>query len=490
MACLTPPLADVPDGDWYCPLCQTLRTNDVHYKMTARVRVFWAAPEYNDYYRGYVIGVRAATDDELAAAEGKVARGAPIYKVYYSGDDVQWEFLKESDFTQADERATELARGADRRLGRRVQVEFPQSASAAAGWYAGVVSDLCVERHPDRTRTVYKVRYDEGDVHWHVLEDVNWVDELDTKRVAKAAAHGVNSRRTVPLVKRSRSEMEAQEAAAMAAREVAREAAARYDAAAQERAREKADGLRGWACERLERALLCAVTRERAESREHDDKEKEKEKAARAAEFAEMYEALMAHRGEPLAALLRSLTPRRVEAHALRSSGVAKLVGRLSRLDKKEAIAMAADAAEAVKAAAAELATSWQKQIDQAKSATSANADGAVTSEEAEPGALSLAAAGSANDSKAWAAAAERARAIVECIFVEFDVDDARKTKVRALVANLSEPTNLELRQRVLSKELKPAALVAMNHDDLAPPQLQLQRQASKEASKRAVTHW
>ena len=89
MACLSPPLAEEPAGDWYCPPCEALRHTDVHYKAVARLRVFWK--QYEEWFIGYVVGVRAATDDDVKMAKGKVKRGGPIYQVYYNQDDVQWQ---------------------------------------------------------------------------------------------------------------------------------------------------------------------------------------------------------------------------------------------------------------------------------------------------------------------------------------------------------------------------------------------------------------
>ena len=120
MECLTPPLKKAPKGDWFCPLCVKLKRSDARYKNKARVRVFW--PMYKDYFTGHVIGVRAAMDHECK--EGKVARGAPIYEIFYSVDDIQWQIIKDKEWLPIDERATELARNSDALLGRSIMFAF------------------------------------------------------------------------------------------------------------------------------------------------------------------------------------------------------------------------------------------------------------------------------------------------------------------------------------------------------------------------------
>ena len=500
IACLKPPLAQEPEGDWYCPLCEKLRKTDECYKSVARVRVFW--PAYDDHFVGYVIGVRAATDEELEEAEA--SRGAPIYHIYYNGDDVQWEFLKPSDFLRADEAATALQRGADRRLGKRVQVEHKQSASAKGGWYSGVVSDVRVERlQRYADQILYLVRYDDGDVHWHDLAAEKWMFEDDAKKVAKAA-HRVNGGGQLALVKRPRAEVEAEAAAAAAERENAKSArkaeAARELLATLEEEEEKDKAFHGKACERLERALLVGAlppsnppatlaipAAEFDEIRQVCDLPISPPfpgfLSLSAAEFDDIRQSLEASRGNALAAQLRSLTHRTVDDEGVLKKGgaghgVAKLVGKLERLVKPEAVAMAADATEAVRAAAKAVAVAWSTQIAQAmrKAGEAATSTGGGT-----------AAAPLEVDSKAWVAP-ERAQAIVACLVATIAADAARKSKVRALVTNLSEPTNAALRHRVLAGEVSATELVTMSHEQLAAPEVQLQRQASREASKRAVT--
>lgn len=171
-ACLMPPLLHVPQGEWYCPKCEKLRSTDVRFKSTARVRVFWK--EYKDdpttkgWYIGWVINV-AASSGQLAAQQRK-PRGTPIYQVFYAADDIQWQFLEEKDFVPIAEEATALAKSADRLIGQRRSVWHAANAKVAEGWYTGVVSDVRVDRLQKHAETVYHlIRYDAGDIYWHDL---------------------------------------------------------------------------------------------------------------------------------------------------------------------------------------------------------------------------------------------------------------------------------------------------------------------------------
>ena len=157
-------------GDWYCPLCANLRLVDERFKTTARVRVWWDA--YGEYFEGWVIGVRAATEKEKEKAK---TRRKALYHVFYSNDDTQWEFVKDSEFLPVDEAATALAKSGDALLGRRVEVWHEKAGVVEAGFYAGVVRDLRVEREKRFASKVFHlVKFDAGDVHWHDLATVRW----------------------------------------------------------------------------------------------------------------------------------------------------------------------------------------------------------------------------------------------------------------------------------------------------------------------------
>ena len=158
-ACLKPPLAKVPAGAWYCPLCEDLRRTDEHFKTTARVRVWWE--RYGDWYTGWVVNVAAANADEVKGA----ACGRPVYEVFYDAEDVQWSTLKPSDFVQIDAPATALAKEGDPLVGRRIEVWHAQSAAVVEGWYPGYVSDVRVDKMKRFAETaLHLVRYDAGDV--------------------------------------------------------------------------------------------------------------------------------------------------------------------------------------------------------------------------------------------------------------------------------------------------------------------------------------
>jgi hypothetical protein len=351
MACLTPPLAKEPDEEWYCPLCSQLRSTDVHYKTVARVRMFWK--KYDEWFIGYVVGVRAATDDDVQKAKGgRVVRGGPIYQVYYDQDDVQWQALKQADFLRADEEATELAKATDKRLGHRICVWHSGGDSVGAGWYNGVVSDVRVERlQRFADKMLYLVRYDAGDAHWHDLTLVRWQFENDSKQLAKRA-FGVNAGgRVAAIVHKPQAELEAEAAAAVVAKRMR-----------EELAQSKAEAARTAQAGAVEAAAHEKWKREVLETT--------------AADWEGLRRRLEASRGKVLAARLHALIRHPVTRAELGKGGagreLAKLVGRLERLKHPEAIAMAADATAAVQAAAKRLVAAWTAQIEADEAAAAA----------------------------------------------------------------------------------------------------------------------
>jgi len=133
MGCLRPPTKKVPEGDWYCWQCEELRRSDARFKSFARVRVYW--PSYKEWFVGHVIGVRAATRDDVAAAAAEkkaVKVGQPFYRVFYQVDDIQWHVVSESEFLPVDGAATALARGSDALLGKRLQVWHKRQGNSVA----------------------------------------------------------------------------------------------------------------------------------------------------------------------------------------------------------------------------------------------------------------------------------------------------------------------------------------------------------------------
>ena len=304
LRCLKSPLAEVPTGEWFCPLCQHLRRNDAHFNKTARVRVFW--PAYNDWFVGWVIGLRAATDDELDSAETTVVYGAPVYQVFYGFGDVHWHFLNNATFLPRDELATALAKSGDPLLGHRIEVWHAESVAVEAGWYAGTVSDVCVEQvQRFAALTLHLVRYSATDVQWHDLATTRWQHEDAALKVVKNAL-GVNA--------------------------VGR----------------------------------CGVKRTAQAAAEVDSAARGRQSEALVPDFAEIRRRLESSQGDALVALLRSLVHCKVERKVLASSGVAKLVGRLERLSKLDVITAAGDAGEEVKAAAGALRLVWTAQLDAA----------------------------------------------------------------------------------------------------------------------------
>ena len=486
MACLVPPLAKEPpeEEDWFCPLCTDLRRSDTRYLKKARVRVFW--PVYGDWFVGWVVGVRASTDEETKLAETKVACGAPIYQVFYAVDDVRWQFLNEGEFLPVDEADTTLKRGTDMLLHTRVLVWHTGTDAVPEGYYSGVVKDVISEKvQRMASRTLHLVHYDDGDVHWHDLAQVTWKPEAQMRKVK--AAFGVNAVGGRSL-KRPVAEADGF-CEATAAAEAGAQAAAEVAALAKEQ------DFRRIASEKLQRALLVgngapgsssvnkaapgssSVKRQRLGDATGSARVEEAEcehRAACVAELAQLKEMIESSRGEALVSLLRSLVDRQVDREGLRSSGVAKLVGRLERLEKDHVIAMAGDAGKQVQEAAKALTAAWMAQIQAATGSATTQA---------------LNGCGAADD-KTWASremAWRRAQAIVECIIGRFDSGKERSTTVRRLEHNLSEPRNSGLRARVLGGKLAPIELVHMDADALAPPELVLQRMASREASKRSV---
>ena len=507
MACLVPPLAEEPKGDdWFCPLCQALRRSDPHLRRHARVRVFWRS--YNDWFTGWVIGVRAATaDDVRQCTEVKVALGMPLYEVFYGTDDIEWQVLKKSELIPMDEVATELAKSGDTLVGQRIQVWHAQSEAVDEGWYIGTVADVIVERvQRFAAQTLHLVRYDAGDVQWHDLASVRWQHQTTVK-----AAFGVNA------VGRRGTKRPMAEAAVEgeATREAMRE---RVE---EEEAQRKLADFKRAACEMLERALLAdlpeagpatlarpaatgdgeggddslsgedslsgheygvvvsAAMQRQLEAEEH---------TARVADLVDVRRSLEGSGGRALADLLRGLTGRRVGREALRDSGVAKLLGRLEKMQREDAIAMAGEAKEEVQRAAADLVAAWTEQIRRKAEAASQLAS--------LPAERPPAAAGPTEDGgdsgrrergREQGTARARAQAIVGCILGHFETSKERSRKVRALAHNLGAPSNSALRGRVLRGEIAPLELVQMSPEDLAAPAVRGKRKGSSEARQRAV---
>jgi len=451
-------LGKVPEAaKWFCPHCDKSRPVQ-RFKSSARVCVHW--DEYGDCI-GWVIGVEAPTEDDLKNAEKNDEVDA-LYHVFYNSEDIQWQFLKTSDFIKWDVASSALAKEADPLLGARIEVYHEQSSSVVAGWYAGIVSDVRVERlQRFAEKTIHLVRYDAKDVHWHDLAHVRYRREDLSQRKIKAA-FGVNAVGGPRGVKRTADEVAAEAAEAKAAREARHAAAAAEELEAQWVER----GLRQAACQRLEQALLVDTP---------------SAPPSPTAKFAAIKARLEASRGEQLAGALRELKTQEVPldfGEVLKSSGVGKLVGTLARLTKESAITMAGSAAEAVQAAAEALMAAWFEQVTAQKNAPDAGLP------------LAYSVAAGEDSSKAWAtraAAQEKALAIVECIYEGIDAA-SRNGKLRMLRENLSKPTNGALRTSVLRGELAPERLVQMSHVELAPPEMQIQRQVSMEAAKRAVT--
>jgi len=331
MTCLDPPLAEVPGGNWFCPLCENLRRSDARFKETARVRVFW--PAYDAWYIGWVIGVRAATDDETA--EQRVPLGTPIYHIFYDIDDQPWQFLNESEFLPFDKAATTLAKDCDPLLGRRIEVWHSQTVATEAGWYPGIVNDVRVEQvQRFAAKNFHLVQYDAGDVQWHDLAAVRWQHENPKQRVIKAA-FGVNSFGQHGVKRKAEG--------GMGDATVARKALDVRAAQAVEAVPKKEAQIFEFFGKRLERALLFDTRAASALSEvvagEHGDADSaamleefaRKEQEARTAEFETIKSNIEASRGDALVGLLRSLVRREVGRELLVSSGVGKLVGRVSR---------------------------------------------------------------------------------------------------------------------------------------------------------------
>jgi len=207
----------------------------------ARVRTRW---NDNESYVGWIIGASIPSPSLLKRSELQYlledgreevrrgllggatgADGERAYRVFYTKDDVQWQFVDSevrdgtTQLLRRDEEATAAARrDAKPPIGRRIEVEFRGSKHVKAGFYPGVVEDVCAEERPPgsgreagETQVLHLIRYDSStvhkpDVHWHALRgrgggDVGWRKQQERLNIS-----GVNmSRRTSAEAAENRS---------------------------------------------------------------------------------------------------------------------------------------------------------------------------------------------------------------------------------------------------------------------------------------------
>ena len=162
--CLSPPLASVPEGEWYCPHCSELRRTDLLFINRAQVTVFW---EKYGWCEGEVRGVRREPGGMASAAR-------VTHLVHYEWNDESWHCVTDAirvgdaRLLEVDEHGTRLLKQLDVTFlgSARLRIWHSQGQGVEPGWCSGVVVDV---RQLRDGRVFHRVAYSPSEERWHQL---------------------------------------------------------------------------------------------------------------------------------------------------------------------------------------------------------------------------------------------------------------------------------------------------------------------------------